>query len=376
MSYLQNKKIAIVHEWFDSYAGSERVVEQLLQCFPQADLFALVDFLQPEQRAFLQNKQVKTTFIQKLPFARKKFRNYLAFFPLAVEQIDLRGYDIVLSSSHAVAKGVLTAADQLHICYCHSPMRYAWDLYHQYLEEAGLQRGIKASFTKLFLHYLRLWDQANSNRVNYFVANSSYIAARIKKVYQCTAHVIYPPVKTQLFSPSSRKGDYFFTAARMVPYKKVEVIAEAFSRMPDKKLIIAGAGPELKKVQQKAGSNIEIMPHLSPASFTQYLTEAKAFVYAAEEDFGIVMAEAQAAGVPVIAFKKGGAAEIVKEGITGILYDRQNAESLIEGVRRFESIVFDESAISLHAQQFSVEQFTQNFSRYAEQCAAEFFKLH
>jgi glycosyltransferase involved in cell wall biosynthesis len=376
MSYLANKKIAIVHEWFDSYAGSERVVEQLLQIFPDADLFALVDFLKPEQRGFLQNKQVKTTFIQKLPFALKKFRNYLAFFPLAVEQIDLRGYDIVISSSHAVAKGVLTASDQLHICYCHSPMRYAWDLYHQYLEEAGLKKGVKAAFTKLFLHYLRLWDQSNSNRVNYFIANSAYIAARIKNVYQRPAAVIYPPVKTAQFEPASQSGDYYFTAARMVPYKKVDLIAEAFSQMPDKKLIIAGAGPELDKVKKKAGANVTIIPHLSATAFKKYLTEAKAFVYAAEEDFGIVMAEAQAAGIPVIAFKKGGAAEIVKDGLTGILFDQQNPESLIEGVRRFESVIFDAAAISSHAQQFSVEQFAQNFTRYAAACAAEFFNLH
>ncbi|MBU6157674.1 MAG: glycosyltransferase [Bacteroidetes bacterium] len=376
MSYLANKKIAIVHEWFDSYAGSERVVEQILNLFPQADLFALVDFLKPDQRGFLQNKTVTTTFIQKLPFARKKFRNYLAFFPLAVEQIDLRGYDIVISSSHAVAKGVLTASDQLHICYCHSPMRYAWDLYHQYLEEAGLKKGIKAAFTKFFLHYLRLWDQSNSNRVNYFVANSAYIAARIKNVYQRTAAVIYPPVNTTQFEPASQKADYYFAAARMVPYKKLDLIAEAFSRMPDKKLIIAGSGPELKKVKNKAGSNVTIIPLLSHHSFKKYLTEAKAFVYAAEEDFGIVMAEAQAAGVPVIAFKKGGAAEIVKDGSTGILFDRQSPESLIEGVRRFESAVFDPNAISLHAEQFATEQFAQNFSRYVDACAAEFFNLH
>jgi glycosyltransferase involved in cell wall biosynthesis len=376
MSYSENRKIAIVHEWFDKYAGSERVVEQLLAIFPNADLFALVDFLPPGERSFIKDKTVKTTFIQRWPFARKKFRNYLAFFPMAIEQLDLRDYDIIISSSHAVAKGVLTNADQLHICYCHSPMRYAWDLYHPYLEEAGLKKGLRAFLAKWALHYLRLWDQSTTHRVNYFIANSNFVGRRIQNIYGRTYRLIYPPVDTMRFVPSPQRGDYYFVAARMVPYKKLDMIATAFRSMPDKKLIIVGNGPGLKKVKAVAGSNITIHTGLSGEQFLQFLTNAKAFVYAAEEDFGIVMAEAQSAGVPVIAYHKGGAAEIVHHGRTGILYPHQTEESLMEAVQQFEKTYFDAQVIREEAARFSIASFKQNFRDYTDACCREFFNLN
>jgi glycosyltransferase involved in cell wall biosynthesis len=376
MSYLENKKIAIVHEWFDKYAGSERVVEQVLNLYPQADLFALVDFLPETERTFIKNKPVKTTFIQRLPFAKKKFRNYLGLFPMAVEQIDLRGYDVIISSSHAVAKGVFTTAEQLHICYCHSPMRYAWDLYHQYLEEAGLTKGLRAGFVKWILHYLRMWDQMSSARVNYFIANSNFVAKRIQNIYGRTSKLVYPPVDTERFTHSGTGGDYYFSAARMVPYKKLELIISAFRKMPEKRLILAVTGANGKKIQALSGGNIKVLHQLNHDAFTDLLTGAKGFVYAAEEDFGIVMAEAQAAGVPVIAYQRGGAAEIVKDGLTGVFFGKQTEEEIIDAVRKFETMTFDSGRISAHADRFSVKAFKENFSNYAEECCEDFFKLN
>jgi len=375
MSYSEKLKIAVVHDWFDKYAGSERVVEQILHVFPQADLFSLVDFLQSNERGFLQEKTAKTTFVQNLPFARKSFRSYLPFFPLAIEQLDLSGYDLILSSSHAVAKGILTNPDQLHICYCHSPVRYAWDLYHTYIREAGYRRGLKSFFVKMVLHYLRIWDQSGNHRVNYFIANSNHVKKRIRNIYQREASVIFPPVDTASFSCEEKKEDYYFTAARMVSYKRLDLLAEAFSLMPDKRLVIAGKGEELKKIRKKAGNNITILNHLSQKDFIEHIRKAKAFVYAAEEDFGIVMAEAQAAGTPVIAYRKGGASEIVSDGGTGILFAEQTTDSIIAAVNIFESSSFDPVTISKRASGFSIARFREEYFNYVENCCAEFFNL-
>jgi glycosyltransferase involved in cell wall biosynthesis len=373
MPNTENKKIAIVHDWFDKYAGSERVVEQILELFPDADLFALVDFLPQHQRSFIKNKSVKTTFIQKLPFAKKGFRNYLALFPYAVEQIDLRGYDIVLSSSHAVMKGVLTNPDQLHICYCHSPMRYAWDLYQDYLEDSGLRKGFKAFFVKWILHRIRIWDYVSTSRVTYFISNSAYISRRILNAYQRTSKVIYPPVNTERYTCVNSKANYYFTAARMVPYKKLAIIAAAFKEMPDKQLILATNDEASKDFILSVSSNITVKVNMANDEFHQYLSEAKAFVYAAEEDFGIVIAEAQAAGVPVIAYRKGGASEIVIDEQTGILYDSQSVDSIIGAIERFEKKEFDGISISNSAKRFSVNSFRENFKDYVEHCSREFF---
>jgi len=375
MSYSENKKIAIVHEWFDTYAGSERVVEQMLEVFPEADLYALVDFVPPQQRSFIKNKKVTTTFIQKLPFTRKYFRNYLPLFPYAIEQLDLRKYDIIISSSHAIAKGVLTNGEQLHICYCHSPMRYAWDLYHQYIEDNGLKKGLKGAFVKWVLHKIRIWDQSGAHRVNHYIANSHYISRRIQKIYGRSSAVIFPPADTIKFSPSSSRGDYYFAAARMVPYKKLDLIADAFSKMPDKQLIIAGNGEQLEKIRSNSAKNIVIKDHLSHHEFVDHLRSAKAFVYAAEEDFGIVMAEAQAAGIPVIAFKKGGASDIIINEKTGVLFDEQTVASLIQGVDKFETLSFDAASISAHALQFSASVFREKLRNHVEECCREFYNL-
>lgn len=333
-------KVAIVADWLVTYAGAERVISEMLKIFPKADLFSVIDFLSDDSREHFLGKHAQTTFVQKLPKAETKYRNYLPFMPLAIEQLDVSAYDVVLSSSHAVAKGVLTGPDQLHISYVHSPIRYAWDLQHQYLRELGLTQGIKAVIVRWLLHKIRMWDYRTANGVDHFVANSKFIARRIKKVYGRDSDVIYPPVDTDRFTLRENKDDFYFTASRMVPYKKIDLIVEAFAQMPDKKLVVVGDGPDMQKIKSKATSNIEILGYQSNQVMQDHMQRAKAFVFAAEEDFGITPVESQACGTPVIAFGKGGSRETVLSNIdqnpTGVFFDQQNISSVIEAVKFFE----------------------------------------
>ena len=331
-------RVAIVHDWLVTYAGAERVLEQIIDCFPEADLFAVVDFVDEKDRAFLRGKPVTTSFIQRLPFARKKYRGWLPLMPLAIEQLDVSGYDVVISSSHAVAKGVLTGPDQFHLSYVHSPIRYAWDLQHQYLQESHLTRGPKSAMARLILHYIRNWDVRTANSVDQFVANSQFIARRIHKVYQREAAVVYPPVDIDAFSLETRKEDFYLTASRLVPYKKIDLIVEAFARTPERRLVVIGDGPDMQKIRAKAAPNIEIMGYQPFAVLHDRMRRAKAFVFAAEEDFGISVVEAQACGTPVIAYGKGGALETVRDGArpTGLFFEEQDAEAIIAAVDAFE----------------------------------------
>jgi len=359
-------RVALVHDWFTVYAGAERVVEQILRVLPQADVYALVDFLEGEARGFLQGKSVRVSFIQGLPKARQHYRAYLPLMPLAIEQFDLRGYDLVISSSHAVAKGIITGPDQLHICMCYSPMRYAWDLQHQYLKESGLERGVKSWLARLLLHYLRLWDSRTANGVDVFIAISRYIARRILKVYRREAEVIYPPVDVEAFTLRQDKEDFYLTASRMVPYKRIDLIVEAFSQMPDKRLVVIGDGPEMPKVRAKAGPNVTLLGYQPFEVLRDYMQRAKAFVFAAEEDFGIAPVEAQACGTPVIAFGKGGAAETVVAGETGIFFQDQNVSSLIKAIEEFEKLSFNPLRVRKNAECFSSERFRREFAALIE----------
>ena len=359
-------RVALVHDWFTVYAGAERVVEQILRVLPQADVFALVDFLEGEARRFLQGKSVRVSFIQGLPKARQHYRAYLPLMPLAIEQFDLRGYDLVISSSHAVAKGIITGPDQLHICMCYSPMRYAWDLQHQYLKESGLERGVKSWLARLSLHYLRLWDSRTANGVDVFIAISRYIARRILKVYRREAEVIYPPVDVEAFTLRQDKEDFYLTASRMVPYKRIDLIVEAFSQMPDKRLVVIGDGPEMPKVRAKAGPNVTLLGYQPFEVLRDYMQRAKAFVFAAEEDFGIAPVEAQACGTPVIAFGKGGAAETVVAGETGIFFQNQSVPSLTKAIEEFEKLRFDPLRVRKNAERFSSERFRREFAALIE----------
>jgi glycosyltransferase involved in cell wall biosynthesis len=282
----------------------------------------------------------------------------------AVEQFDLAPYELIISSSHAVAKGVITGPDQLHVSYVHSPMRYAWDLQHQYLRQANLQRGLKSLYARWLLSRLRLWDVRTSPGVDVFVANSRYIARRIRKAYQRDSAVIHPPVDIGRFAFSADKSDYYFVVSRMVPYKRVDLIAAAFARMPHRRLIIVGDGPELKRVAEAAGDapNISLRRPVGHADLVRLMQSARALVVAAEEDFGITMVEAQACGTPVIAFGRGGARDIVTTGgraaPTGILFDEQSAEAIMDAVGRFEqSAAISPAACRANAMRFDVETF-------------------
>jgi len=368
-------KTAIVHDWLVNYAGAERVLEQIIQLYPSADLFSLIDFLPEAERTFILDKTVRTSFMQKLPFAKKKYRSYLPLMPLAVEQFDLSGYDLIISSCHAVSKGVLTKSCQLHICYCYTPIRYAWDLYHQYLKESGLNAGLKGFFAKLSLHYIRMWDYTAAGRVNYFVADSDFIAERIKRIYGRDAVVIYPPVDIDAFHLSPlKKEDFYFTASRMVPYKKIDLIVEAFSKMPGKKLIVAGDGPDFRKIKSKAARNVEFLGHQTADMLRVYLQRAKAFVFAAEEDFGIIPVEAQACGTPVIAYGRGGARETVIGNETGIFFGEQNVESLISAVNNFEKNqdAFSMAVVRKNAERFGKERFKAEFKAFVEEKMIEY----
>ena len=372
-------RIAIVHDWLVVYAGAERVLEQMLACYPDADLFSLVDFLPLGQRDFIYNKPVTTSFIQRLPRARKKYRGYLPLMPLAIEQLDLSDYDLVLSSSHAVAKGVLTGPDQLHLCMCYSPIRYAWDLQHQYLREAGLERGVKGWVAKLILHYVRLWDVRTANGVDSFIAISHYIARRIRKVYRRESSVIYPPVDVADFPLCRDKEDFYVTASRMVPYKMVDLIVEAFSAMPDKRLVVIGDGPDFAKVRAKAGPNVQLLGFAGAEVLRDHLQRARAFVFAAEEDFGIAPLEAQACGTPVIAFGKGGALETIvplpeaeRAGSstvpTGVFFYEQSVAAIIAAVERFEGAgaAITPQVCRENALRFAPERFRAEFTAFVE----------
>ncbi|HEO9254522.1 TPA: glycosyltransferase, partial [Klebsiella pneumoniae] len=277
---LQNVSVGLVADWLVTYAGSEKVIAEFIKLFPQSDLYSVIDFLSDESRSRFMNKRAKTTFIQKLPKAKSNYQRYLPFMPLAIEQLDVSKHEIILSSSHAVAKGILTGPDQLHISYVHSPIRYAWDLQHQYLREAGLDKGIKSYIARMLLHKIRLWDCRTANGVDHFIANSQFIARRIKKVYGRDADVIYPPVDVNRFELNFNKEDYFFTASRLVPYKRIDLIVEAFSEMPNRKLVVIGDGPEMQKIKSKAKTNIEILGYQPDSVMQEYMRNAKAFVFA------------------------------------------------------------------------------------------------
>uniref|UniRef100_E1T824 Glycosyl transferase group 1 n=1 Tax=Burkholderia sp. (strain CCGE1003) TaxID=640512 RepID=E1T824_BURSG len=358
-------RIAIVHDWLVTYAGAEKVLEQIVACFPDADLFSLVDFL--DDRSFLRGKPVTTSFIQNLPLARSKYRTYLPLMPLAIEQLDVSAYDVVISSSHAVAKGILTGPDQVHISYVHSPIRYAWDLQHQYLQQSKLTSGPKSAMARLILHYIRNWDIRTSNSVDGFVANSEFIARRIKKVYQRDAQVIFPPVDVEAFTLCTAKEDFYLTASRMVPYKKIDLIVQAFARMPERKLVVIGDGPDMQKIRAKAGPNVEIMGYQPFNVLKDRMSRAKAFVFAAEEDFGISVVEAQACGTPVIAFGKGGALETVRDlsepRPTGMFFDEQSEESIVAAIERFEANArrFSPLDCRANAERFSAANFRERF---------------
>lgn len=365
-------KTAIIHEWLVTQAGAESVLQSIYNLYP-GTIHTL--FHDPEGLVGTQweNVEVTASMLQRLPFGRKHHRAFLPLYPMAIEQFDLRDYNLILSSSYAVAKGVLNSSDQLHICYCHTPMRYVWDLTFQYMETSNLSRGLKGFLVRSIFHYIRMWDTLSSKRVNKFIANSKYIARRIYKCYNREATVIYPPVDVDQFSLSEKKEDYFIAVSRLVPYKRTDLVIRAFNelKLP---LVIIGEGPSKKYLKSIAGKNITFLGYQQPEKLEGYLNKARAFVFSAEEDFGIVNVEAQAAGIPVIAYGRGGALETVIPDKTGLFFYKQDVENIIKAVKEFISKeeLFDPKEIRKNAERFPRSRFEVEFKTFVDQAWEEF----
>ena len=353
------ERIAVVHDWLPEVGGAERVLGEILKMLPHACLYSLVDFLPQSERTFLEGREVRTSFLQKLPGAKRFYRSYLPLMPLAVEHFDLAGFDLVLSSSYAVAKGVITGPDQLHLCYCHSPPRYAWDLQEVYLRQSMRSAGLAGFLARALLHYIRLWDCRTPNGVDAFAANSRFIQRRIWKVYRRRSSVIYPPVAMgeEGWVPCEKPRTHYLSLGRLVPYKRVDLLVETFRCLPECRLEVIGDGPERARLEKNLPPNVRLLGRQPQRVVNEALRSARALLFPAEEDFGLVPVEAQAAGTPVIAYAKGGGAESVLEGVTGVLFHEQTVGALVEAMRRAEEIHFDPVAMRRNAMRFSSATF-------------------
>jgi glycosyltransferase involved in cell wall biosynthesis len=364
-------RVAVVHDWLYVVGGAERVLTEILRCYPGADVFTLFDLLTPAERARIGYDHAHTSFIQRLPFLRKRHRSYLPLMPLAIEQFDLSAYDLVISSSYAVAKGVLTGPDQVHVSYVHSPMRYAWDLQHSYLRESGYSCGLKGALARIMLHRMRLWDTRTANGPDAIIANSAFIARRIRKAYGRTAQVIYPPVTQSSETAEVPRGQHFLAASRLVPYKNVEAVVRAFASLPDLELIVAGDGPEAARLRDIATGNVRFAGFVSDKHLRDLMASARAFVFAAEEDFGIIPVEAQSEGTPVLALGRGGVRETVATSLaqrTGMFFSNPEPQEIAACIRAFvtQEHTFSRPLCRAQASRFSAERFRAEFTACVE----------
>jgi len=354
-------RVALVHDWLTGQRGGEKVLEVFAEIFPRAPIFTLFHF-PGSQIEEIEKREINTSFIQRLPFLRKKYRFYLPFYPLAVELFDLQEFDLVISSSHCVAKGIIPRPDALHICYVHSPVRYAWNQYFAYFSSKRL--GV---FSRILIppviHHLRIWDESSSRRVDHFVANSENVAQRISRYYGYSASVIHPPVDTVFFRPSDEQGDYFLIVSALVPYKRIDLAIQAFNRI-GAPLKIVGGGPEYKRLKKIAMPNIQFLGYLDAEDLLRTYQGAKALLLPGEEDFGITALESQACGVPVIAYGRGGAAESVIPEKTGLFFSDLTVDSMIEALDKFESFSFNKSASRENAMRFSRDTFKEKAASF------------
>ena len=358
---LSTLRVAIVHYWFVGRAGGERVVEALAEVFPQADLFSLVadtTTLAP----VLQNRKLETSFLQRVPGAKKYHRHFLPLHPLALEQFDLSGYDLVISSESGPAKGVITSSKTCHICYCHSPMRYIWDMYPEYRRSMGRIVGTVFSMTA---HYMRLWDYAAAGRVDYFIANSAFVASRIKKYYGRESTVIHPPVESAAGQISREPGEYYLALGRLVDYKRFDLAVDACTDL-GRRLRVIGTGPQFDKLRQRAGASVEFLGTVDDNVVRENLAGCRALLFPGEEDFGMVPVEAQSMGKPVIAYASGGVLETVRGNLsdvspTGVFFAKQSTSDLTEAILNFESReqAFCPKSIREHSLQFDSAIFKQ-----------------
>lgn len=371
-------KVAIIQEWLVTVGGADKVCKAIFDVFPNAHIYTLVAKKNICDELGIPWDRVHTSFIQNMPFGTTKHRAYLPLFPFAIEQFDLRGYDVIISSSHCVAKGILKKANQLHICYCHSPIRYVWDMYHEYLEESGLQKGVKSWLVRFLLHRIREWDMLSSFRVDYFISNSDNVGKRIRATYRRESTTIHPNIDISHFELCEDKHDYYLASSRLVPYKKIDLIIEAFNRMPDKKLVVIGGGPELQACRSLAKGNVNVMGYQPLDVLKENMQHAKAFIFAANEDFGMIPIEAESCGTPVIAYGHGGSLETICDGKTGIFFMEQTVDAIIDAVNRFEDM--GERPFSPHdcrkwAEGFSEERFKKEIKEYVEHKYKEYHSL-
>lgn len=359
-------KVALVHEFLPNPGGAEKVLETLCEMFPSADIYTLI--YQPEnyKDSIISKHNIKTSFLQKLPYGNKIYRNLLPFMPIAIEQFDLRDYDLIISCHYCVSHGILTYPNQKHIVYCCTPIKQVWSGYFEYLNDSLLSNPIKRFLSRIFMHYFRIWDSTAARRVQHFVSISSEIQQRIKLYYSQDSEVIYPPVNISQFHPSKEKDNYYFAISRLSSVKRFDLIVEAFKTLKDKTVLIAGTGPEYEKLldMSKGYENIKLLGRIPEAEKIEYLSKAKALVFPTHEDFGIVTVEAQASGTPVICYGKGGALDTVKNNLTGLYFNEQSASSLIEAISQFETLHFTTQDCTENAKLFSKEQFKTSLNSY------------
>jgi len=359
-------RVALVHDHLAQDGGAEKVLKVLAEMFPAAPIYTLLCD-QKNVDKYYKDRQIETSIIQKLPGGITHYQWYMPFMPMAVEFFDLTGYDVVISDASAFAKGVITSTDTLHICYCHTPTRYIWDYTHKYIKELKYNKYFK-KIISLVLNYIRIWDKVAADRVDLYLANSETVKKRIKKYYRREAVVINPPVEIEQFKISPEIDDYFLIGGRLSPYKRVDLVIEAF-KSSGKKLKIFGEGVDLSRLKKIAGDqpNIEFLGRVNDQEKSELYSHCQAFLNPQEEDFGITMIEAFASGRPVIAFRKGGATETIIEGVTGVFFDEQTADSLITAIKNFHKDKFNPRLIRQHAEKYSVERFKNEIKKFIEE---------
>ena len=349
---LKGKKIAIVCDWLTNMGGAEKVILSLHHLFPDAPIYTTL--YDPKRTEGFEKALIYTSFLQRIPYSQKKHPLFLSLMPMAVESFNLDAYDVVISSSHAVAKGVITKPETLHLCYCHTPMRYAWEPWELEYRLQGFPGFMHSSIQKR-IHKLRLWDRLSADRVDHFVANSRYVAQRIQKYYRREAEVIHPPIHVEDYS-SGNPSDYYLMVGRLISYKRFDLVIKTFAKN-GLKLKIAGAGPDEAELKKQATNNVEFLGRVSDQDLKKLYQECQALIFPQLEDFGITPVECMASGRPVIAYGHGGALDSVIDGMTGILFQEQTPEALQESLERFQNVSWDSKQIQQHAQQFSETTF-------------------
>jgi glycosyltransferase involved in cell wall biosynthesis len=356
-------KVALVHDYLVQYGGAERVLECFSELWPYAPIYTLI-YDKDKTHGLFEKKRIYTSFLQKFPYSRANHRIFPPLMAPAIEQFDFSKYDLVLSDSSSFAKGIITPPETLHICYCHTPMRYAWDDCQKYIQEFGFPNFVK-KFIPFLMNYIRVWDRISADRVDEYIANSNFVAGRIKKYYKRESTVINPPVDVAQFSLSDKKENYFLMVGRLMTYKRFDIVIEAFNQL-GWPLKIIGRGPDYKRLKKMAKDNIEFTGRLSDEDLAKTYARARAFIFPQEEDFGIVAIEAMASGRPIIAYRGGDIVEHIREGEEGVFFESQTSSDLIKALEKFRHINFDSKKIREKSLAFDREKFKEKIKDYVE----------